>query len=300
LRRYLASLDSDIALRHFRLGPTVQLDDYPYVHLMRRIDDELRFRQVPPVFFASPDQPFREGRDWATLIELINEDYASLGTTSSLPAQPAGWLLDRFDRGRRAAGVEGPFVGVPEDVLEELESALNPEVAELATSRNATLASYEPGVSTVVIEFARGGPEGSSFPLAAPHGYQFSLSCLSPDILRRAVILYVWVAPEESRRRNLERARPGRDGDTSILHHGVPEDVMRENYGVDDFMWLLEAGRSSSIDVTVGDDRYSLPTVVFDNRVDHTSFLRDDPSVWGVGEVEVLHEELKRVFARLG
>ena len=76
-------------------------------------------------------------------------------------------------------------------------------------------------------------------PIEPPHGYPYSLGQLSPEILDRASILYVWVTPEESRRRNNERARPGRDGDASILHHGVPEAVMLGDYGTDDLPWLM-------------------------------------------------------------
>ena len=300
LRRYLASVDSEVALRDFGLGPTVQLDDYPYVHMMRRIDGELSSREIPPVFFPSPDRPFRDGRDWATLIELVNEDYAALGTRPPVPAQPAAWLLERLDRARVSVGADAPFDAVPEDVLEEVEAALDAEIRELAADRSNTLAGYEPGESTVLIEFARGGPERVDPPLPSPHGYGFSLPYLSPDVLRRASVLHVWVTPEESRRRNLERARPGLEGDASILHHGVPEAVMRENYGVDDFPWLLEAGGGEAIDVAAGDHRYSLPAAVFDNRVDHTSFLRDDPGEWDPADVERLHAELTQVFGRLG
>ena len=299
LRRYLASVDPEVAATDFRLGPTVQLDDYPYVHMMRRIDGELGRRGVASVFFPALDRPFRNGHDWATLIELVNEDYAALGTRPPVPAQPTAWLLERIDRARRDAGVPAPFDHIPEEVVEELEAALDTEVAELADGRSRTLASYEPGESTVLIEFARGGPDGAEPPLPAPHGYAFSLSFLSVHILRRGAALYVWVTPEESRRRNVERTRPGPEGDASILHHGVPEAVMRENYGVDDFPWLLAEGGGEMLAVEAGDARYSIPAAVFDNRVDHTSFLRADPGEWDHARVATLHAELKQVFAHL-
>ena len=39
VRRYLASLTPDQCQNDFHMGPTLQLDVYPYVHLMHRIDD---------------------------------------------------------------------------------------------------------------------------------------------------------------------------------------------------------------------------------------------------------------------
>ena len=78
VRRYLGSLSSERAADEFGLGPSVQLDDYPYVHLMRRISEELRHLYEGPVFFASEATPFLEPGDWGTLIHLVNEDYAGL------------------------------------------------------------------------------------------------------------------------------------------------------------------------------------------------------------------------------
>src|SRR5262245_35106622 len=78
VRKYLASVPADRALEDFHLGPTVQLDDYPYVHLMRRISEELRALGADGIFFDSSEQPMREPRDWGTLIELLNEDFADL------------------------------------------------------------------------------------------------------------------------------------------------------------------------------------------------------------------------------
>lgn len=40
IRRYLEHVESDAALSELRLGPTVQLDDYPYVHLMQLANTE--------------------------------------------------------------------------------------------------------------------------------------------------------------------------------------------------------------------------------------------------------------------
>ena len=75
VRRYLDLVDSDSRVGDFHLGPTVQLDDFPYVHLMRRCDESLRAIGEPSIFFEADDQPFRDARDWGTLIELVNEDY---------------------------------------------------------------------------------------------------------------------------------------------------------------------------------------------------------------------------------
>jgi hypothetical protein len=296
LRRYLGSVDPEVASRDFGLGPTVQLDDYPYVHLMRRISEEALRLGAPPVFFAANDQPFLDGRDWATLTALINEDHAALGTAPAVPRQPTIWILERLTTARRSAGLPGVLDELPGSALRTLESRLDQEVAELADQRSATLRAYEPGLSTVLIEFARGGPEGAVAPLREPDGYAYSLSRLSPAILRRSRVLYVWVTPEDSRRRNEERAHPGPAGDASILQHGVPGDVMRQNYGSDDFLWLLDRGGGDAVDVSADGDTYRLPTAVFDNRADHTSFLRAEPDSWDPGRVAALHEALAEAF----
>src|SRR5215510_6941663 len=53
VRRYLASLSPEQCRDELHLGPTAQLDDYPYVHLMRRVSQELRKRGGDGVFFDS-------------------------------------------------------------------------------------------------------------------------------------------------------------------------------------------------------------------------------------------------------
>jgi hypothetical protein len=119
-------------------------------------------------------------------------------------------------------------------------------------------------------------------------------------ILERAAVLYVWVTPEESRQRNRQRALPGGEGDASILHHGMPEPVMHSDYGMDDVDWLERtSGVPGAIRVETGDGAFLLPMERFDNRVDRTSFLRDDPSTWSAAMVTALHADLARSLDRL-
>lgn len=299
IRRYLEHLDPATARHDLHVGPTLQLDDYPYVHLMRRISQELRTRGQDPVFFASDDEPFRDPRDWSTLTLLLDEDYADLTRPLAHPGQAGPWMLGRLDRARRRAGARGWIADVPPGIRFELERAIEDEAAAILRGE---LQNAVPDLDghTVIVEFARGGPEGAWMPLSAPHGYRSSLALFSPAFLSRAAALYVWVTPEESRRRNRERTRPGAEGEASILHHGVPEEVLRHDYGVDDLMWLRDQGGGSHLPVTTpAGDHFDLPVAVFDNRADHTSFLRADPESWDPDAVATLHTELARLLAPL-
>lgn len=291
VRRYLAHLDPETVRTDMRLGPTVQLDDYPYVHLMRRISQELDRLGVDPIFFDDDQSPWNDPHDWLTLIHLVDEDFARLGTGDT-PDPSAGALLDRFDRARGLAGTTAPFSSLDPTVRADLEAAIATDAAELA----AGLPVDRPDGTTVVIEFARGGPDGADMPLPHPLGYRASLAALSDEILDRAAILYVWVEPEESRRRNRERARPGPEGDASILHHGVPESVMYGDYGTDDIAWLESRARRPGT-IPVGDR--DLPFARFDNRSDLTSFLRADPSDWSPTRVAAVHDGLAAALGSL-
>jgi hypothetical protein len=293
LRRYIASLDAETAMHDLWMGPAVQLDDYPYVHLMRRIAEEVGEADGPPTFFASADEPFADPRDWGTLTHLLNMDFEDLVD----PPRPlrtgtaTRWLFERLDRARELAGMAPAVADLPPLVLKRLTNALEHEAQTLFDEKAAAIPDNLED-KTIIIEFARGGPEGSRLPLPAPYGYQYSLPMLSDEILDRAAILYVWVEPEESRRKNVERAQPGRTGAASILHHGVPEAVMRSDYGTDDLMWLLAQGGGSYVIVEKDTASYGLPTGVFDNRKDLTTFLRSDPSRWSPIDLRRLHREL--------
>jgi hypothetical protein len=300
IRRYLDSVPAERAAADFGLGRSIQLDDYPYVHLMRRIAAELRHLYEPPVFFESDETPFLDGREWGTLIHLVNEDFNDLGLSADPePESAAEWLIHRIDQARRLVGLPPVLADVDEGEREILRLHVEEDARGLWEARREAVSNDRRG-ATVVLEFARGGPEGATLPLEGPYGYQYSLGQLSPKILENAAILYVWVTPEESRRRNIERAHPGIEGDASILHHGVPEQVMRQDYGVDDMMWLVEqSDRPGTIRVEAHTTTYHLPVAVFDNRVDHTSFLRENPDDWPPEALAALHRELREAFQQL-
>jgi len=297
-RTYLASLSPQECERHFGIGQTVQLDDFPYVHLMRRISDEFTARGHEGPYFRSPALPFREPLDWGTLIELVNEDYADLlRDHQPTPASAAGWLFDRLDRARAKVGAPLVFAGLAAGLRHELERALETECRDLLTKKNAAHPDSLAG-KTVVIEFARGGADQSPLPLPAPYGYRYSLARLSPEILDRAAILYIWVTPEDSRRKNRERTDPNDPG--SILAHGVPNAVMYGDYGCDDFQWLLDqSNRPHTIRVEKGGRTWYLPVARFDNRADLTTFVRGDELDWSPADVEGLRAGLEKAFREL-
>lgn len=298
VRRYLAHLSPETCREEFHLGPTTQLDDFPYVHVMRRIDDELVKAGGARVFFHAPDRPFQNELDWGTLIQLVNEDYRDLVARRLYkPASAAELLLERVDAAGAKAGISPRLKGLAAKARAAVVKALEPEAAELLADKHKSYPKSLEG-RTLVIEFARGGPEGASFPLPKGLGYRYSLSQLDPDILRKASILYVWVTPEESRRKN--RARTDPDDPGSILHHGVPEEVMRHDYGLDDLDWLEnQAGVPGTVAARAGRREFAIPLARFDNRVDKTSFLREDKARWPAESVRAIHEGLKSAFDSL-
>jgi hypothetical protein len=306
VRRYLASLTADRCRNDFRLGPTLQLDDYPYVHLMHRIDDELKANGLAYAYYHGPNRPFLDNWTWAVLIELLNGDYADLMAGRQVQvASAAQHLFDRLDAAHAKVGLSQPLGELPHRVRVRLAAALETECRAELDALNRQNARDKAG-RTLVIEAARGGAHGSAFPLCPPHGYDTAFQTLSPAILERAAVLYVWVEPAESRRKNLERGRP--DGQGSILHHSVPMEVMLGQYGTDDMAWLLtQSDRPGTIRVerTIQEgDRhvtkvYHLPVARFDNRNDLTTFVREDQSQWKPADVQAIHGGLKAAFDQL-
>jgi hypothetical protein len=298
VRKYLAQLPEEESRRDFHMGPTVQLDDFPYVHMMRRIDDGLAGLGSKRQFFQAPDKPFLNPKDWGTLIALINEDYQDLVAKKvAKPKSAAELLFERFDAAAKKVGAPERLRALDKEVRTKLAGLLEKEARELLAEKHKNCPDSLSG-KTLVIEFARGGPHGSKMPLPDSYGYRYSLGHLSQAILEKAVILYVWVTPEESRRKNQERADPNNPG--SILHHGVPIDVMMNDYGCDDMDWLeANAKTPGTVTILAEGKTYHLPVGRFDNRVDKTSFIRNDAKQWKPEQVQAVHQGLKTALDKL-
>ena len=297
-RRYLASLSPEQCQEQFGIGHTVQLDDFPYVHIMRRITDELTNRGHTGMFFLSPALPFRNPIDWLTLIELLNEDYEDLvNQNKPAPESASLWLFDRIDAARVRAGGEAIIGTLDEELRREIAVPIEDEARKLLEDKIAEVPDSLEG-KTVVVEFARGGADGSPLPLVHPFGYKASLAQLSEKMLSKASILYIWVEPEESRRKNAARTDPDDPG--SILHHGVPLAVMYGDYGVCDMAYQLEqSAKPDTVQVEKNGNSYFLPLGRFDNRVDKTSFIREDEADWSADDVGALQAGMREAFDQL-
>ncbi len=298
IRKYMASLPNKKCEQEMHTGPTVQLDDFPYVRFMGQVDRELYNMGEEGLFFWGSERCFRHPADWGTLIHLLNEDYANLlAGKAPIPSNPGRWMLQRIDKARRKVRGQSLEHCLPYAQINRLAEALRGEADKLAKKMQERC-SQKADNKTIIIEFARGGSHGSAMPLAAPLGYQYSLSQISDEILNRCAILYIWIEPEESRRRNEVRADPNRPG--SILHHKVPLEVMMSEYGCDDIQYLMDTSpKPGRISVSARGKTYYLRLARFDNRTDKTSFIRSDRKKWKPAEMAVLHAELKRAMNKL-
>lgn len=306
VRTYMASLSPEQCVRDMAMGPTLQLDDYPYVHFMHRIDDELYANGHPYLFYHGPNRPFQDAWTWAVLVNLLNEDFDDLLRGRQHEVSSAAQLLfDRIDAAREKSEMHAAMGNIPYRIRVKVGQALEAECRKDLDARNrqATLGTQG---RTIIIEAARGGPNGTAFPITPPNGYGSTFQQLDPRILERSAVLYIWVDPAESRRKNIERGLP--DGQGSILHHSVPMEVMLGQYGTDDMAWLIEqSDRPEMIKVerVVQEGKayvnkvYYLPAARFDNRQDKTTFIRKPREQWQSAEVKAIHDELSRALKTL-
>lgn len=303
-RTYMGSLTAQQCEQDMHMGATLQLDDYPYVHMMHRFDNEMKARGLDYVFYKGPDRPFINPCCWGVLIELLNEDYHNLlNKITHETENAADWLMDRMDAAMEKCGMNPALGMIPHRLRKEICAACEKDARTELDILNKTCSQDRTG-KTIVIEMARGGENGAAFPLCPPRGYQYSLEKLSNELLQNATILYVKVTPEESRRKNIERGLPNAEG--SILNHSVPMEVMLEEYGCDDMEYLINQSDKANtvrIDKLINDGKrfemvhHYIPVAFFDNSADLTTFVRQPKEKWAAEDVKKIHEGLKTALA---
>ncbi len=292
VRNFMANIEPERLQREFHIGENLQLDDFPYVHMMRRIDNELEKMGEERLFYPG-EEPFIDGRDWGTLCCLLNEDYHDLINRNVVETDSAAKLLfDRIDRAGAQVGINPRIAMLKENIRNKLAELLEKEARAMLDEKHAAYPDSFDN-KTIIIECARGGPDGSDMPLKDTFGYQYSLPLFCPEILEKAVVLYIWVTPEESRRKNSDRADPNDPG--SNLHHGVPMAVMLGDYGCDDMEYLVEhSDQENTITVSAYGKSYHLPIGIFDNRQDKTSFLRETPEKWDADRIDTVTAAIRK------
>lgn len=291
VRHFMANIDPKRLEEEFHIGDNLQLDDFPYVHFMRCIDGEMEKLGLEPIFYPGQN-PFINNKDWGTLTQLLNEDYHDLLNRKKVTTDNAAiYLFDRIDRAAGICGLPPRLALLDEDVRKKISEELKDEAERILVEKEAQIPKSFDG-KTIVIECARGGPDGSAMPLTGEYGYQYTFEQFAPDLLKDAAILYIWVTPEESRRKNNERANPDDPG--SNLFHGVPLSVMLGDYGCDDMQYLREhAEVKDTITIKTCGNTYNVPIGVFDNRADKTTFLRGDPMNWPEDKVDEMTKAVR-------
>jgi hypothetical protein len=75
---------------------------------------------------------------------------------------------------------------------------------------------------------------------------------------------------------------------------------MYGDYGCDDMEYLLEkSAKPDTVQVDKAGTSYFLPLGRFDNRVDKTSFIREDEAKWSDADVKALQAGMREAFDSL-
>lgn len=292
IRNFMAHMEPADLQKNFHIGQSLQLDDFPYVVFMQKIDIELDKLGLEHFCSIPNGGTFIDVRTYGVLSQLLSEDYHDLKNRVVVKTdRPAEYMFNRIDNARMLAGMEPALSMYPADIRAKLIEAMNPEAEKVIAEKNSQYPdSFEN--KTIIIECARGGKQGSEMPLTGSTGYQYYFKNLAPDLLSNAAVLYVQVTPEESRRKNAARFDPN-DPDSSLFH-STPEKVMINDYGCDDMAYLLEHSEvKDTVTVNNFGRTWHVPAGVIDNRSDMTSFLRADASEWKKEDIETITNALK-------
>ncbi len=290
VRKFLRNLPREDRIRDFHVSDTAQLDDFPYVAFLGKVDQEREKLGLARAFYIAKNERFLVQDDWGLLLRLVSDDYVILKNDLPTPAADCLALFERIDGHR--ADMKQPVVFSPmapaqrQQLATILQPAMDHLIEEQWGRREGSVAG-----KTTVMECARGGADGADMPLEAPAGYAFSLANHRPEVLANAAVLYIKVTPEESRRKNKARYIPGLED--SDLHHSAPDVVMFNDYGCDDVQWLIDnAAVPNTIRLHAHGRDWNLPIAVFDNTDDKTTFLHADPSEWQPEHVQAVRDGL--------
>ena len=316
-RRYLKTLTSEDT-KKFHLGETsTQVDDFPYVDGMKKIDEAAVKVFGHTIFFNTTDFNLFNDYDWATLIYLINDDYFDiLECNPKIPSRfekdPVEWLFNRYDVASVKTGqLPARFFNLKEkygkEKFDEFKKECYPLCNTLLHDKYANIPTSLEG-KTIVFEFARGGTKGTSTtePLSPPFGYEFSLSCFDKKILSNAAILYIWVTPEQSKQKAFQREKEGKEGKSQTvstqlsLNHGIAETVLDKEYGMDDFDYLIsKSPEKNYVPIMKDDVEYKIKAGRLDNRKDLTSDFRKPEKDWTKEQIDNMFNALKSAFDSL-
>ena len=316
-RRYLKTLTSEDT-KKLHLGETsTQVDDFPYVDGMKKIDAAAVKVLGHTIFFNTTDFNLFSDYDWGTLIYLINDDYFDiLECNPKIPSRfekdPVEWLFNRYDVASVKTGhLPARFYDLRQKVGEEKFAEFKKECYPLCNTllhdKYANIPTSLEG-KTIVFEFARGGTKGTSTtePLKPPFGYEYSLSLFDKKILMNAAILYIWVTPEQSKQKAFQREKEGKEGKSQTvstqlsLNHGIAETVLDKEYGMDDFDYLLsKSPEKNYLPIMKDDVEYKVKAGRLDNRKDLTSDFRKPENEWTKEQIDNMFNALKSAFDSL-
>ena len=225
-RRFFKSLTPE-EMSQFHLGDSsTQVDDYPYVDALEKIDAFCNETLGKTIFKDPKTRLFFTGYEWGTLTYLINEDYLDIKKLDKkIPkeyeADPVKWLFKRYDDASEKTGKiprrfeeleknteKGKFEEFKKKCFNVCNTLLHDKYDNIPESLDG---------KTIIFEFSRGGAKGSTFPLQPPRGYEYTLSLFDDEILNNANILYIWVTPEQSFKKNRQRDLEGQQGKIKLL-----------------------------------------------------------------------------------